>query len=90
VDVRLPPIEARRRGIIVAVQSGANILRGGGSALDAVVVIVVAVENNPHFNAGFGSVLTVEGRVEMDAALMTAPGPRAHQLSPKTSFKGWE
>lgn len=51
---------------------GADILRGGGSALDAVVATVVALEDDPLFNAGYGSVLTTTGRVEMDAAVMTA------------------
>jgi beta-aspartyl-peptidase (threonine type) len=70
-----PPVSdrgARRRGILAAVQRGAEILRGGGSALDAVVATVVALENDPLFNAGYGSVLTTAGRVEMDAAVMTA------------------
>ena len=63
---------ARRRGMLDAVSRGAEILRGGGSALDAVVATVVALENDPLFNAGYGSVLTTAGRVEMDAAVMTA------------------
>jgi L-asparaginase / beta-aspartyl-peptidase len=65
----------RRRGILEAVHRGAEILRGGGSALDAVVATVVALENDPLFNAGYGSVLTIAGRVEMDAAVMTATRP---------------
>jgi L-asparaginase / beta-aspartyl-peptidase len=64
--------EPRRRGIVAAVRRGAEILRGGGSALDAVVATLVALENDPLFNAGYGSVLTTAGRVEMDAAVMTA------------------
>jgi len=67
---------ARRRGILSAVQRGAEILRGGGCALDAVVATVVALENDSLFNAGYGSVLTTAGRVEMDAAVMTATRPR--------------
>jgi L-asparaginase / beta-aspartyl-peptidase len=63
---------ARRQGMLTAVGKGAEILRGGGSALDAVVATVVALENDPLFNAGYGSVLTTAGRVEMDAAVMTA------------------
>lgn len=63
---------SRRNGILAAVQSGAEILRGGGSALDAVVATVAALEDDPLFNAGYGSVLTTAGRVEMDAAVMTA------------------
>ncbi len=63
---------ARRRGMITAVERGTEILRGGGSALDAVVAAVVTLEDDPLFNAGYGSVLNAEGKVEMDAALMVA------------------
>jgi len=41
-----------------------------GSALDAVEEAVKALEDNPLFNAGTGSVLTLDGKVEMDAAIM--------------------
>ena len=64
----------RRAGILAAVERGAEILRDGGAALDAVVATVVALENDPLFNAGYGSVLTVAGRVEMDAAVMSVTG----------------
>src|ERR1700688_32867 len=69
---------SRRHGILAAVQRGADILRGGGSALDAVVATVVALEDDPLFNAGYGSVLTTAGRVEMDAAVMPATYPSPH------------
>ena len=42
----------------------------GGLALDAVCAAVTSLENNPVFNAGFGSCLTEEGTVEMDALIM--------------------
>src|SRR5262249_52901992 len=44
--------------------------REGGSAVDAVEAAVVAMEDNPRFNAGRGSVLTSDGTVEMDASIM--------------------
>jgi L-asparaginase / beta-aspartyl-peptidase len=68
----VPERPARRRGLISAVQGGANILRDGGYALDAVVATVTVLEDDPLFNAGYGSLLTTEGRVEMDAAVMVA------------------
>jgi beta-aspartyl-peptidase (threonine type) len=46
------------------------VLDGGGSALDAVEQTIRALEADPTFNAGFGSVLNAEGEVEMDAAIM--------------------
>lgn len=63
---------SRRQGMMEALRRGAAILRGGGSALDAVVASVVALEDDPLFNAGYGSVLNTEGAVEMDAAVMAA------------------
>jgi L-asparaginase / beta-aspartyl-peptidase len=39
------------------------------SAIDAVENAVVALEDDPALNAGFGSVLTIDGTVEMDAGI---------------------
>ncbi len=49
---------------------GWSVLVRGGSALDAVVDAVVALEDDPLFNAGTGSVLNARGSVEMDASVM--------------------
>ncbi|MBE3602428.1 isoaspartyl peptidase/L-asparaginase [bacterium] len=68
---------ARRRGLLAAVARGAEILRGGGAALDAVIAAVTVLEDDPYFNAGYGSVLTTDGRVEMDAAVMCADNIKA-------------
>ena len=53
-----------------AVEAGRSILRGGGSALDAVCATVVALEDNPIFNAGTGAVLNFDGFCELDASVM--------------------
>jgi len=53
-----------------ALETGAAILSGGGAALDAVAAAVCVLEDDPHFNAGRGSVLTYEGAIEMDASIM--------------------
>ena len=62
---------ARRAGLARAEATGWAVLARGGGALDAVVEAVAVLENDPCFNAGLGSVLTVEGDVEMDASVMT-------------------
>src|SRR6266481_2710518 len=62
----------RRRAMLAAMRAGAQILRDGGTALDAVVATVIALEDHPLFNAGYGSLLNSEGHVEMDASVMFA------------------
>lgn len=47
-----------------------------GSSLDCVEAAVRHMEECGAFNAGRGSCLTVEGRVELDAAIMTGAGPK--------------
>src|SRR5438477_11194896 len=59
-----------RAGIENALRTGREILHGGGSSLDAVEAAVRVLEDDPHFNAGKGSVFTSAGTVEMDAAIM--------------------
>jgi beta-aspartyl-peptidase (threonine type) len=66
----------RRRAMLAAMRLGAQILRHAGSALDAVVATVAALEDHPLFNAGYGSLLNSEGHVEMDASVMAAEPAR--------------
>lgn len=53
-----------------AAKAGYKVLQSGGSVVDAVQAAVELMENNEIFNAGLGSVLNVEGEVEMDASIM--------------------
>jgi L-asparaginase / beta-aspartyl-peptidase len=57
-------------GMRAAVQAGWTALAAGGTSLDAVEQAVRVLEDHPRFNAGRGSVLTDDGRVEMDASIM--------------------
>ena len=57
-------------GIRKALESGYLILARGGSALDAVEAAVTILEDDPAFDAGRGSFLTSDGRVQLDALLM--------------------
>lgn len=53
-----------------ALEAGWTVLARGGAALDAVEAAIVALEDNPLFDAGVGSHLNREGRVELDAIVM--------------------
>jgi beta-aspartyl-peptidase (threonine type) len=53
-----------------SLEAGARILSGGGTAVDAVEAAVRVLEDDPHFNAGRGSVLTYDGKHELDASIM--------------------
>ena len=57
-------------GLDRALASGSAILERGGSALDAVEAAVKALEDDPNFNAGRGSVFTHNGHIEHDASIM--------------------
>lgn len=61
--------ERARAGLTAALEAGLAVLRGGGPALEAVVVAVRILEDDEEFNAGRGSVLTSVGTVETDAAV---------------------
>jgi beta-aspartyl-peptidase (threonine type) len=58
------------KGLTEAIEHGYNVLYKGNSALDAVESAVIALEDNPLFNAGCGSSLNDIGDIEMDAAIM--------------------
>ena len=59
-----------RAGLEAAVRAGFEVLDKGGSSLDAVTVAVQALEDDPLFNAGRGSVLSANGVHELDASIM--------------------
>jgi len=62
--------EANRQGALQALACGVSILDAGGRALDAAEAVVRALEDNPVFNAGRGSVRNRDGEIELAAAIM--------------------
>jgi beta-aspartyl-peptidase (threonine type) len=66
----LGPDAPRCEGVGRAAAAAWELLRGGGSALDAAVLAASMLEDDPTFNAGTGATLTAAGHVELDASLM--------------------
>jgi beta-aspartyl-peptidase (threonine type) len=77
--------EAGREPIVVASRNGdvgiglaIDLLRAGGSALDAVVTGIKAVEANPNdHSVGFSGLPNLLGQVELDASIMDGRGLQA-------------
>lgn len=72
----IPPseVESHVRGCRQAAKAAWDLLEHGGSALDAVEAAVRCLEDDPAFDAGRGSYLNREGRVQMDAIVMDGRG----------------
>ncbi|WP_442681352.1 isoaspartyl peptidase/L-asparaginase family protein [Sphingomonas sp. ASY06-1R] len=79
--------KAARAALSAALDAGAFILRDGGAAVDAVQAAVRVLEDDPHFNAGRGSVFTAEGRIECDAAIMAGSDLKAGAVAGVRSTK---
>lgn len=70
-----------------ALQAGWKAIKNGRASLDAVEAAVKVLEDSPLFNAGKGSVLTIDGRIELDAAIMDGATCDAGAISSVTSVK---
>jgi beta-aspartyl-peptidase (threonine type) len=69
--------EAHREGCRRAAEAGWEVLAAGGSALDAAVTAIRALEADPTFNAGYGADLNIDGEVQLDAGLIEGTELRA-------------
>ncbi len=63
-------VAPHERGIASALAAGWSALSRGGTAIDAVEAAVTVMEDDDTFDAGRGSFLTRDGRVQLDALLM--------------------
>lgn len=70
-------VDAHLRGIRDALGTGFAVLERGGSSLDAVEAAITVMEDDETFDAGRGSFLTRDGRVQCDALLMCGADLRA-------------
>jgi beta-aspartyl-peptidase (threonine type) len=74
-------------GLKEAALAGYEVLKSGGSAIDAVTSAVMVLENNEIFNAGKGAALTNEGKVELDASIMNGADLKAGAIAMATQIK---
>jgi L-asparaginase / beta-aspartyl-peptidase len=78
---------AYRKALEEALTIGENILKNGGTSLDAVEQTIIFLENNPLFNAGKGAVYTHEGKHELDASIMNGSDLKAGAVGGVTIVK---
>ena len=79
--------EDYHRGLNEAVMAAAAALTAGAGAVGAVHAAVARLEDLPMFNAGRGSVLTADGRVEMDAAIVDGRRGRSGAVAAVTTVR---
>ena len=70
-------VEAHLRGVKAAAAAGWLALERGGTAIDAVEAAILVMEDDDTFDAGKGSFLTRDGRVQLDALMMDGGTLRA-------------
>ena len=70
-------VEAHLNGVRNAMAAGWRVLERGGSSLDAVEEAVVVMEDDETFDAGRGSFLNRDGKVQLDALIMDGSTLRA-------------
>jgi L-asparaginase / beta-aspartyl-peptidase len=75
-DIPDEAVDACKQGCHRALAAGWSVLAAGGSALDAVEAAVVVLEDDPVFDAGYGSHLNAAGKVECDAIVMNGASLR--------------
>jgi beta-aspartyl-peptidase (threonine type) len=80
-DIPDEAVDACKSGCHRALTAGWSILASGGSALDAVEAAIIVLEDDPVFDAGFGSHLNLDGHVECDAIIMDAATLRAGSVA---------
>lgn len=76
-----------RAQLAEALAAGYALLKGGGTALDAVELTIRELEDSPLFNAGKGAVFTARGKNELDASIMSGATMQAGAVAGVTTIK---
>jgi beta-aspartyl-peptidase (threonine type) len=82
-DLKAPHIAGVHRAYDVAMQG----LRQGMRPIEVVVATLKILEDDPAFDAGTGSFLNEDGKVELDAAVMEGRSLRAGAVASMSRFK---
>ncbi len=70
-----------------ALKTGYEVLKNGGSSVDAVEKAIRVLEDSPLFNAGKGAVYTADGTIELDASVMCGKSLKAGAVAGVTHIK---
>lgn len=79
--------KAYREGLELALQKGYDVLKKGGTSVQAVEAAIHVMEDSPLLNAGKGAVFTHEGKNELDAAVMEGKTLKAGSVAGVTTIK---
>jgi beta-aspartyl-peptidase (threonine type) len=85
--VKVESLERHIAGCMQAARVAAERMRVGGTAEDAALVAVMALEDDPLFNAGTGASLDEDGALSLDAAIMEGAELRAGAVCALPPFK---
>ncbi len=80
-------IKEYKKALSDALDLGENILKEGGSSMDAVETVIAFLEDVPLFNAGKGAVFTNGGKNELDASFMDGETMNAGAVGGVTTVK---
>jgi beta-aspartyl-peptidase (threonine type) len=79
--------KAYKEVLNMALQRGYEVLKKGGTSVQAVEATIHVMEDSPLFNAGKGAVFTNEGKNEMDASIMEGKTLKAGAIAGVTTIK---
>jgi beta-aspartyl-peptidase (threonine type) len=80
-DIPDDAVDACKSGCLRALHAGWDLLTRGSHALDAIEAAIIVLEDDPAFDAGYGSHLNLDGNVECDAIVMDGATLRAGSVA---------